>query len=75
MIATNSKQNKKADQPGNIQVDHAKYLDGYTLAITFSDGKEKIVDFSDFLSKYANGYIAKYKNKSNFRRFKINRAM
>ncbi len=77
MIATKSIQQKKADQKAdqfdNIKVDHANYLDEYRLAITFSDGTEKIVDFSDFLAKYATGYISKYKNKSNFKRFKIDR--
>ncbi len=73
MIATKSIKTKKADQLDIIQVNHASYLDGYRLAITFSDGMERIVDFSGFLSKYATGYIAKYKNKSNFKKFKIDR--
>ncbi|MEJ7682245.1 MAG: DUF2442 domain-containing protein [Segetibacter sp.] len=73
MIATTSIQTRKADQPESIQVTHANYLDGYRLAITFSDGKERIVDFSDFLSTCVSGYLAKYKNKSNFKRFRIDR--
>lgn len=73
MIATTSIQTKKAGQLESIQVAHANYLDGYRLAITFSNGKERIVDFSDFLFKSATGYLAKYKKKSNFKRFKIDR--
>jgi hypothetical protein len=71
MIATQSIQTKKADQPESIQVAHAKYLDGYRLFITFNDEKEKIIDFSDFLSKCTVGYLTKYKNKANFKRFRI----
>lgn len=73
MTSTRSIQTKKAAQPESIQVAHAKYLDGYQLSVTFNDGNERVVDFSDFLSKCTVSYLTKYKNKSNFKRFRIDR--
>lgn len=55
-----------------IMVNQAKYISNYSMEIFFSDGHTSIVDFSDFIITL-KGYYAKYKNISNFKRFKIER--
>ena len=54
-----------------IEVKTATYIDGYRLRIAFSNGKEKIVDFSDFISANNKEALSKYKNSSHFKKFKV----
>ena len=53
----------------NLEVKNATYLDGYRLSIAFSDGKNKVVDFSQFITHNNKQVLAKYKDVSNFKKF------
>ena len=55
----------------NLEVKNATYLDGYRLSIAFSDGKNKVVDFSQFITHTNKQALAKYKDVSNFKKFKV----
>lgn len=55
----------------NLEVKKATYLDGYRLSIAFSDGKNKVVDFSKFITHTNKQALTKYKSLSNFKKFKI----
>lgn len=55
----------------NIEVKKATYLDGYKISILFNDGKNKVVDFSDFINHNNKEALAKYKNVTTFKKFKI----
>ncbi len=55
----------------SIEVKDATYLDGFKLRVAFSDGKNKVVDFSKFITSNNKAALTKYKNSSNFKRFKI----
>ncbi len=54
-----------------IQVKNATYLDGFRLRVAFTDGKEKIVDFSKFINTNNKEALAKYKTSLHFKKFKI----
>ena len=56
---------------GRIAVANARYLDGYRLLIDFTDGKQQTVDFTDYLSTSALGYLRKYRDLKNFKKFHI----
>ena len=55
----------------NLEVKNATYLDGYRLCISFSNGKNKVVDFSQFITHTNKEALTKYKNLSNFKKFKV----
>jgi len=55
----------------NIEVKDATYLDGFRLRVAFTDGKNKIIDFSKFITTNNKEALSKYKNSSRFKRFKI----
>lgn len=55
----------------NIEVMDATYLDGYRLSIFFNNGKNKVVDFSNFITHTNKEALTKYKNISYFKKFKI----
>jgi len=54
-----------------IQVENARYIDGYKVEIGFSDKTSKIVDFWTFLVKHPHPQHDKYRDISLFRQFKI----
>lgn len=51
----------------------AKYMGGYTLELTFEDGRKGTVDFSDFIKK--GGVFARFSDISYFKRFFINQEL
>ena len=55
----------------NLEVKNATYLDGFRLSIDFSDGKNKVVDFSQFITHTNKLALAKYKDIANFKKFKV----
>jgi hypothetical protein len=63
--------NKKKSQGSSLQVSRAEYLDGYRLRISFNDSKSQIVDFGNFMNDQATGYLEKYRQLENFKKFKI----
>jgi hypothetical protein len=52
-------------------VTNAQYVKEYTLLISFNDGHEQMVDFSEFLKNINTPYLLKYKKESQFKKFKI----
>jgi len=56
-----------------LSVAKADYLDGYRLAILFSDGTTQVVDFSSFLKNHPHPQHDKYQQLDNFKQFHIER--
>lgn len=54
-----------------INVEKAKYLDGYKLKLLFNDGVEQIVDFGPFLSNSLNPLINKYLDLKEFKKYEL----
>ncbi|MEI6276656.1 MAG: hypothetical protein WCP08_11740 [Prolixibacteraceae bacterium] len=54
-----------------IQIDAAKYLEGYKVEIVFSDKTKKIVDFGNFILNHPHPVHDKYKDLQKFKSFKI----
>ncbi len=71
MIKTRAIEVKNFDYLDNLQVKKAEYLNDYKLRISFSDGKEKVVDFSNYILNTNKAYLSKYKNPAYFKKFKI----
>ena len=57
----------------NIAVAKADYLDGYRLAIQFTDGTTQVIDFGSFLKNHPHPQHNKYQQPGNFRQFRIER--
>ncbi|MBC7937098.1 MAG: DUF2442 domain-containing protein [Rhizobacter sp.] len=55
----------------DIAIQNAAYLDGYRISILFNNGKNKIVDFSPFVTNNNKAALSKYKILSNFKKFEI----
>ena len=55
-----------------ISINNADYIGDYKINFTFSDGVERIIDFSNFLNKARNQMTKKYLDKNLFKRFSIN---
>ncbi len=71
MIKTRTIEAENFDYLDNLQVKNAEYLNDYKLRISFSDGKEKVVDFSNYILNTNKPYLSKYKKPSYFKKFKI----
>lgn len=54
-----------------LEVKGAEFFAGYKLKLSFSDGKEEIVDFESFLKRSKNPHIRKYLDPSLFRSFEL----
>jgi hypothetical protein len=54
-----------------IAIDKAQYIEDYRIKFSFSDGSERVVDFSEFLNKARNPMTRKYLTMENFRNFSI----
>jgi hypothetical protein len=54
-----------------IAILNAKYINDYKINFSFSDGTEKTIDFSNFLSNARNPMTRKYLDKELFRKFSI----
>ncbi len=54
-----------------IDVQTAKYVEGYKLRLVFSDKKECVVDFEPFLRNTSNPMIQKYLQLDNFKNFTV----
>jgi hypothetical protein len=55
------------------KVVEAEYLSGYKILISFSDKTRQVIDFGPFLVEHPHPQYNKYKNPSNFKKFKIER--
>lgn len=54
-----------------VSIVDAKYLSGYKIKLTFSDGVSRIVDFSPFLSTHSHPQYDKYKKQTLFKKYKL----
>jgi len=54
-----------------ILITKATYLQSYKIKIEFSDNSFKIIDFEPFLRENSHPQWEKYKNITNFKKFKI----
>ncbi len=54
-----------------ISINKAEYLGDYKIKFSFSDGVERLIDFSEFLQKAKNPMAKKYLDKSLFRNYSI----
>lgn len=54
-----------------IKVTDARFKEGYTLHLTFSDGKELDVDFTPAITAFAKGDFGKYRTPRYFKQFKV----
>ncbi len=56
-----------------LRVARVKRVGKYSLRLLFSDGKEQVVDFRNFLRHSNHPEIRKYLKEDNFKRFKLDR--
>ena len=54
-----------------ISIEKAEYLNGYKIALHFSDGVKNIVDFEPFLKSSLNPMTTKFLKIEEFKNFKI----
>jgi len=54
-----------------VEVESAVHVGAYKLHLTFSDGRERTVDFGSFLKRSLNPMIRKYLNLAEFRNFTV----
>ena len=54
-----------------ISIKTADYLTDYKIKFTFSDGSEKLVDFSGFLQNAKNPMTRKYLDKDLFKNYSL----
>ncbi|SLM27654.1 hypothetical protein MTBBW1_1060005 [Desulfamplus magnetovallimortis] len=64
-----SKNQEYLEKEKFIDVIFAEYLESYKLLVGFSDGTERIIDFSDFLKTSLNPLIRKYLDIVKFKNF------
>lgn len=56
-----------------IWVENARYIDGYRAFVRFSDGKESIIDFENYIQSKPNGTIFEpLKKLENFQTLRFN---
>lgn len=55
-----------------ISIDKADYVGEYKIKFLFSDGVEKLIDFSEFLKGAKNPMTKKYLDKQLFKSYSIN---
>jgi Holliday junction resolvase len=54
-----------------IFIKEAKYISDYKIYLKFNDGKEKLLDFENFISGSIHADIKKYQNKNLFKHFTL----
>jgi hypothetical protein len=54
-----------------IEIVRAEYVSGYRLKLSFSDGKERVIDFEPFLRKSRNPLIREYLDPKKFANFRL----
>lgn len=69
-----SKGGKRSDKRKNqeiLSISKANYINGFKILVSFSNGKQRIIDFYLVLSKTLKGFYRKYLLPSNFRKFVV----
>lgn len=64
-VRSDSKENKEE----NVTVIAARYLNDFSIAVTFSSGKTKLVNFLPLFEKYVKGDNLKYFAPERFKKF------
>lgn len=54
-----------------ISITSAEYVQNYKIKLSFSDGIERTIDFSEFLKNAKNPMTIKYRNEQLFKNFTI----
>ena len=54
-----------------LSIEEAQYLDKYKIKLKFNDGKESIIDLSNFISNSQHPDIQKYKDENLLKNFKL----
>ena len=54
-----------------ISINKAEYVGDYKIKFLFSDGNERLIDFSNFLNNAKNPMTRKYLDKNLFKKFSI----
>lgn len=54
-----------------ISIIRAEYIQDYQIKFSFSDGMERVIDFSEFPQKARTPMITKYLDKNLFRNYTI----
>ena len=54
-----------------IYVVSARYAGGLAISVTFSDGKERTIDFADFFARHPHPQHNRYARPENFRKFTL----
>ena len=54
-----------------LSIDKAKYLKDYKIYVKFNDGKEKVLDFKNFIIHSQHPDIKKYRDKELFQKFNL----
>jgi hypothetical protein len=54
-----------------ISITSAEYIQDYKIKLSFSDGIERTIDFSEFLKNAKNPMTLKYRNEQLFKNFTI----
>jgi len=54
-----------------ISINKAEYVGDYKIKFLFSDGNERLIDFSHFLNTAKNPMTRKYLDKNLFKKFSI----
>jgi hypothetical protein len=54
-----------------VDIVAAHYVKGHQLQLVFSDGRERIVDFEQFLTSSLNPMIRRYLDLEQFRNFTV----
>jgi len=54
-----------------ISIKSAEYVQDYKIKLSFSDGIERTIDFSEFLKNAKNPMTIKYRNEQLFKNFTI----
>ncbi len=54
-----------------LEVENTFYLGDYQIRLNFSDGKNKTINFEEFLTEAENPMTKKFLNKDLFKNFKI----
>jgi hypothetical protein len=60
---------KQKVEQKNLVVQSAKYVQDFLIAIVFTNGKTKLVDFLPIFHKYVKGDNLKYFAPQNFKKF------
>lgn len=55
----------------NILIHSAKYVNSFNIAISFTNGKTKIIDFLPLFHKYVKGEYLDYFNPQKLKKFRV----